>query len=298
MKMKQNIKKAKFKRNKDLLQSIIGSTNKEKQNLIQITTEKGASSWLTTLPIKDEGFQLDKQSFWDLVKIRYGHQLSKIPDKCACGSSFDLQHALSCKKGGFISQRHNMLRDVTAKLMKEVCNDVKIEPALQPLTGEDLKERTANYSDEARLDVSARSFWVTGQRAFFDIRIFNPIARRYSDLEMAKMYDINEKEKKRHYNERVQQIEHGSFSPLVFSALGGMARECRAVYKRLIQLLAEKRKEERSLVAAWVRRKISFALMKMIIVCVRGTRNTWEKDYFVSAVEKPVDTSEIGSRIF
>ena len=112
------------------------------------------------------------------------------------------------------------------------------------------------------------------------------------------MYDINEKEKKRHYNERVQQIEHGSFSPLVFSALGGMARECRAVYKRLIQLLAEKRKEERSLVAAWVRRKISFALMKMIIVCVRGTRNTWEKDYLVSAVEKPVDTSEIGSRIF
>ena len=52
MKMKQNIKKAKLKRNKDLLQSIIESTNKEKQNLIQITTEKGASSWLTTLPIK------------------------------------------------------------------------------------------------------------------------------------------------------------------------------------------------------------------------------------------------------
>ena len=66
---------------------------------------------------------------------------------------------------------------------------------------------------------------------------------------------------------------------LFFGALGGMTRECRAVYKRLIQLLAEKRKEERSLVAAWVRRKISFALMKMIIVYIRGTRNTWEKDF-------------------
>ena len=69
IKMKENIKKAKLKRNKDLLQSIIKLTNKEKQNLIQINTEKGASSWLTTLPIKIEGFQLDKQSFWDLVKI-------------------------------------------------------------------------------------------------------------------------------------------------------------------------------------------------------------------------------------
>ena len=101
------------------------------------------------------------------------------------------------------------------------------------------------------------------------------------------MNDINEKEKKRHYNEWVQQIEHGLFSPLVFSALGGgVARECRAVYKRLIQLLAEKRKEETSLVAARIRRKISLALMKMIIVCIRSTRNTWENDYLVSAVEK------------
>ena len=197
-----------------------------------------------------------------------------------------IYNTLSCKKGGFISQRHHMLCDVTTKLMEEVCNDIMIGPALQPLTGEDLKERTANYSDKARLDASERSFWVTGQQAFFDIRIFNAIARRYSDLEMTKMYDINEKEKKRHYNERVQQIEHGSFSPLVFSALEGMARKCRAVYKRLIQLLAEKRKEETSLVAAWVRRKI------------RDTRKTWEKDYLGSAVEKSVDVSEIGSRIF
>ena len=29
--------------------------------------------WLTTLPIKNEGFQIDKQSFWDLIKIRYGY---------------------------------------------------------------------------------------------------------------------------------------------------------------------------------------------------------------------------------
>ena len=112
------------------------------------------------------------------------------------------------------------------------------------------------------------------------------------------MYDINEKEKKRHYNERVQQIEHGSFSPLVFSVLGGMARERRAVFKRLIQLLAEKRKEERSLVAAWVRRKINFALMNYDHCLNKRYKKHLGEDYLVSAVEKPVDTSEIGSRIF
>lgn len=294
-KKKLQIKKNKIQRNKELFEGLIRSSSHRKRTLMQINSEKGASSWLTTLPIKDEGFQLDKQSFWDLLKIRYDHQLTKVPEKCACGSPFDLTHALSCKKGGFVSQRHNTIRDVTARLLQEVCSDVRVEPPLQPLTGEDLTEQTAIRTDEARLDVSARSFWVTGQRAFFDVRIFNPIARRYSDLEMAKMYEINEKEKKRKYNERVQQIEHGSFSPLVFSALGGMARECNAFYSRLIKLIADKRKSEHSAVAVWVRRKISFSLMKMVAICIRGTRNTWEKDRLTSSIDNAVDVSECGA---
>ena len=159
---KLTIKKEKVTRNKEILQSIKEHVSPEKRKLLEISIENGASTWLTTLPIKDEGFQLDKQSFWDLLKIRYGYQLSRIPERCPCGSNFDLQHALSCKKGGFVSQRHNTLRNVTAKLMSEVCNDVKVEPPLQQLTGESFSEKTSNRSNEARLDISSRGFWVTG----------------------------------------------------------------------------------------------------------------------------------------
>lgn len=247
---------------------------------------------MTTLPIKEEGYQLDKQSFWDLMKIRYGYQLSRLPERCPCGSVFDIQHALTCKKGGFVSQRHNALRDVTTRLLTEVCKDVKVEPPLHPLTGENLREATANKSDDARLDISARGFWSSGQRAFFDIRVFSPIARRYTDMEIKKMYEINEKEKKRQYNERVQMVEHGSFSPLVFSALGGMARECSVVYKRLTELLAEKRNQNINLVAPWVRRKICFSIIKSINICVRGTRHPWYTDCLVPSMDKDVDVSE------
>ena len=163
----------------------------------------------------------------------------RLPERCPCGALFDIQHALSCKKGGFVTQRHNTLRDVTARLMAEVCSDVKVEPPLNHLTGEKLQEKSANTSDEARLDVSARGFWVTGQRAFFDIRVFNPIARRYNDLSIKRSHETNEREKKRQYNERVQRVEHGSFSPLVFNAFGGMARECSMTFKRLIDRQAE-----------------------------------------------------------
>jgi len=114
------------------------------------------------------------------------------------------------------------------------------------------------------------------------------------------MYETNEKdekEKKRHYNERAQIVEHGSFSPLVFSALGGMARECGAVYKRQIELLAEKKNQKIDLVAPWVRRRILFALMKMIVVCIREKRHAWEKDSLSLSLDNDVDVSENDSNI-
>ena len=40
------------------------------------------------------------------------------------------------------------------------------------------------------------------------------------------MYSDHEKEKKRLYNSRVIEVEHGTFTPLVFSTTGGMSREC------------------------------------------------------------------------
>ncbi len=60
---------------------------------------------------------------------------------------------------------------MTATLMSEVCHNVKIEPGLQPVTGEQFEHRTANREDGARLDIVAQSFWGRDrQSAFFDVR--------------------------------------------------------------------------------------------------------------------------------
>ena len=45
------------------------------------------------------------------------------------------------------------------------------------------------------------------------------------------------------YEERVREIEHGSFSPLVFSTAGGMGPIATTVYKRIASLIADKRQE-------------------------------------------------------
>ena len=59
---------------------------------------------------------------------------STFPSKCGCGSNFNVEHALSCAKGGFPTIRHNEIRDITASLLTEVCSEVCIEPELQPVT--------------------------------------------------------------------------------------------------------------------------------------------------------------------
>ena len=110
----------------------------------------------------------------DLLSIRYGWRLKKIPSHFACENTFNLQHALQCQKGGFVTLRQNHIRNTTANLLTEVCKDTRVETQLQLLNGETFSEKTANKLDQARVDVSAYGFCLAGQVAFFDERVFKP----------------------------------------------------------------------------------------------------------------------------
>ena len=60
-----------------------------KRNLEQLA-QPGASSWLSALPLKEEGFNLNKSEFQDALNIRYDRVLKNLPSKCACEKKFDL----------------------------------------------------------------------------------------------------------------------------------------------------------------------------------------------------------------
>ena len=136
---------------------------------------------------------------------------------------------MSCKKGGFVTIRHNNIRDFESNLLKKVCNDVELEPKLIPVN-----------DDEARLDIRARGFWRPGQSAFFDVCLTNTNAPSQVNASLCKIYKKHEDEKKRKYNERVINNEHGSFTPLVFSITGGMSKECSIYHKFLSEKIAQK----------------------------------------------------------
>ena len=270
--VKAEIKSDKQKRNEAKFELVKGRLDPQKQRILEATTEKGASSWLNTLPLKSHNFYLDKQLFWDTIYLRYGIPLARLPTNCVCGATFDVQHALTCKRGGFITIRHNDLRDFTAEILQEVCKDVAVEPLLTPLTGEHFDLKSTNTDDHARVDVAARGVWVKGSRAFFDVRVFNPLAQTYLGSTIETAHKTNEDGKKREYNDRILQIEHGSFTPLVFSSFGGMGVECTHFHNRVAEKIAEKRDIQSSVAKSWIRTKISFSLLRTTNLCMRGSR--------------------------
>ena len=62
--------------------------------------------------------------------------------------------------------RHDSVNDLLAKCLKEVHNDVEVEPHLQPLTGEHFQLRSANIQPDACADIRVHGFWPDGQNAF------------------------------------------------------------------------------------------------------------------------------------
>ena len=117
-----------------------------------------------------------------------------------------------------------------------------IEPHLQPLQGEALHNQSSNCQSGARLDIAADGFWGSRHEiAFFDVRVFNPYAPSNRNSHLTTCYRSHENAKKRSYDQRIREVEHGSFTPLVLSCTGGMGRASVNTYKRLAALISTKR---------------------------------------------------------
>ena len=245
------------------------------QRSVKLASEKGSSTWLTVLPLSEHGFALHKGAFHDALALRYGWTPDRLPAKCACGSTFSVEHALSCAKGGFPSIRHNEIRDLTATLLTEVCHDVCIEPELQPVTNEVLTGSTANSQAGARLDIAANGVWGgTFEKTYFDVRVFNPHAPSNRHPNPQSVYRKHEQIKKRAYEQRIREVEHATFSPLVLSATGGLAREATIFYKRLASMLASKWGQTYNSTLCWLRCRLAFSLLRSSIQAIRGARSS------------------------
>ena len=101
--------------------------------------------------------------------------------------------------------------------------------------------------EQFRLTTANQRSETPGQRTFLDVRVFDLNAQRHKNLELQKCYKRNEDEKKR-------------------------------MYKRLAQMIPEKRSIDGSTATNFVRTKISFSLLRSTLMCVRGSRS-FKRDF-------------------
>jgi len=66
---KKEIKQSRTVNLSTLSKELLSKLNVSPQKAVQLALEKGASSWLTTLPVKEHGFSLHKTVFHDALLL-------------------------------------------------------------------------------------------------------------------------------------------------------------------------------------------------------------------------------------
>ena len=113
---------------KSRMESIDATLSPNVLQLVNQSRDKGASSWLTAVPLVDQGLVLNKQEFRGSLRPRFNMPLSDLPSQCFCGEKFTVGHALSCKKGGFVAQRHYGVCNLLTSFVSKVCTNVAVQP--------------------------------------------------------------------------------------------------------------------------------------------------------------------------
>ena len=136
--IKHHIHQCRRKELNGMSESIMNALPSELRACAAAAKEKGVSSWLSALPIEQHGFALHKGDFRDAVALPYNWPQKWVTGQGACGQQFSVHHALICRCGMFILQKHNQVRDLTANALWLVAANVTFEPMLQPFSCENL----------------------------------------------------------------------------------------------------------------------------------------------------------------
>ena len=173
---------------------------------------------------------------------------------------------------GYVSLRHNSLRDTFAELIRCVkCKDVQTEPVFLPVDG----LMGTVLGDQARLDISARSIWNAPEKAYFDVSVFHAPALSNASKSIPAMYQCHENEKKRCYNARVLEVEKESFTPLVFSTsggIGGMGGEAERLVKKLASKMKYHTGQRFSDAVGYIRKRLRYEILRTTVISVLGDR--------------------------
>ena len=268
------LKEQKELRYEQRFDDLSGRVSPELSRALAFAQEKGASSVFSMVPVREYGFCFGaKRDWFDIIRLRYRLPIPGLPLTCACGKPFSLDHSQICKTGGFIHMRHDGPKNLWAKWCGDGFRDTEVEPLLEPLSGEVFVYKSAKIEEEARSDVRVRGFWGNYRNAFFEFRVFYPHAKSYKSIKPQALYKEIARTRRREYGERVLQCEDGDFTPMILSSSGGMGAEMSIALKHVAKKVSEKHNLAYSRVVGYLRAMFSFEMMRLALICLRGSRS-------------------------
>ena len=250
------------------------------QRAILRAKDHNISSWLSVLPLARSQFDLSAQEFRDGLALRYKKPLLALPLSCdGCGAPFSIEHALDCRFGGLVCRRHNEVHDAFGDLASLVWSPVTKEPIVC--------DGSVDASDTLIADLCVRGVWQPQTEALFDIRVVDTDARSYCARTPHAVLCSAEAEKKRKYMQACLD-RHATFTPLCVSVDGMLGSEAEFFIKRLGDFLSAKWERPYSVVIGWVRARLSFAILRAALLCVRGSRTKWRSLGIVDGASLPL----------
>uniref|UniRef100_A0A1X7UHG6 Uncharacterized protein n=1 Tax=Amphimedon queenslandica TaxID=400682 RepID=A0A1X7UHG6_AMPQE len=255
---------------KSTFSNILSQLDTNHQRTI-LRSKDSLSSWLSVLPTTKDNFDLSCTEFRDAICLRYSKPLLELPPNCdGCSSEFTTSHALDCKKGGLVTLRHNEVRDLLCDMSSLAWSQVVKEPVI----------RESHGNCEALIgDISARGIWQSQATAVFDVRVIDSDAPSYRHMSPKAVLKSAETAKKNKYSSACESI-HTSFTPLCFTIDGLVGVEANTFLKKLAERLSLKWDQPYGQVIYWVRKRLSFALLRATGLCLRGTRSKLRSIHF------------------
>ena len=243
--------------------------------------------WLSVMPLSVNGTELSRQEFTDTLLLRYARSPGDLPEQCdGCNAKFTVQHALDCKSGGLIIQRHN---EIGSELMEWASkalspSSVRVEPLIHldstPEPEDEAKATTGakpNHNtdhaanDGKRGDILIRGLFQRGTDCIIDVRVTDLDCKSNRNTAPEKVLKRNERKKKSKYLQACLK-QRRSFVPFVVSTDGMLGYEANNLAQRLAKKLAEKWNLPYSQVCGIVRARVSIAIARATHMCLRGSR--------------------------
>ena len=201
-----------------------------------------------------------------LLALRYRKPLLNLLGNCdGCGATFTTDHALDCRFGGLVTRRHNEVRDAFGDLSSLVWGSIHREPVVQ---------EACDGCGALIADLAVRGVWQAQCDALFDIRVVDTDAPSYRSRTPQDILRSAELDKKRKYLQACQD-RRASFTPICVLVDGLLGKEADFFIHHLCDFLCAKWDRPFSLVMTWIRACLSFAILRVTLLCVRGSHMKW-----------------------